>query len=323
MHATKKRRGALQVRRYAGPSPRALMTAETLGKLVRNGFGLGRGDEYQPWIRVRRASTSPVGTQHIFHLHCHKRGVHLLSGLEHKAAALAAYLGAIEVREQFPFHPSPNVHPGFDPAFRLSTRHSDKKIPTLLEVAEETGIRPGVYPGTDLPFVLTTDLLLTVRSGTDLKLVYWPIKPYKQLEGAGSARRIERLALEQRWAQHAQAHFQLVSDQTVSPEFSRNLLGHKPWRDDVAELQATDEILMFAEAFNACSGAVLADAWKQAASVIKLPASITARRAFDVALWLGHLDVNLSAPLEPHLPVRWGGALQRKKLREVLFGGEA
>jgi len=141
------------------------MSQATLAKLVSSGFGQGRAEFYQPWIRIRRAVSSPVGTQHIFNLPGLGRPLHLLSGLEQGAAALAGYLGALEVREQVPAHAQAEQHPGYDPLYQLSTGNSDRLVPGLLQIAEEAGIDPGRYPGTDIVFVLTTDLLLTVEDG--------------------------------------------------------------------------------------------------------------------------------------------------------------
>lgn len=307
-------------RPYLGPSPRTRMTPTTLAKLVKSGFGQGRAEFYQPWIRVRRAASSPVSTQHIFNLPGLGRPLHLLSGLEQRTAALAGYLGAIEVREQVPVHAEAEQHPGYDPLHQLSTRNSNRLVPGLLQIAEETGIDPGRYPGTDIVFVLTTDLVLTVEDGPGFKLVYWPVKPRSQLDGVGSQRRRERLELERRRAMHAGAEFRLITDQTVSKDFMFNLLGHKPWERDLLQLRRTDSLLRFAEEFNLCKDAKLAEAWKRAGSAAKFELIESQRRAFDVALWLGLLDIHLSKPIAPHLPIQWGGFEQRRKLRQALLG---
>lgn len=314
------RSASLGGRPYLGPSPRAPMTRAILAKLHREGFGEGRGALYHPWIRVRRAASSPIGTQHIFHLPGLGRAVHLLSMLERNAAALASYLGVVEVREQMPVHPNPRRHPGFDPTYRLSTLDSDRKVPGLLEIAEEARIDPGRYPGTNLHFVLTTDLLLTVRDGAELRLVYWPVKPAGELSGAGSERRLQRLELERRVASCANAGFTLITDKTVSKAFIYNLLGHKPIEQDLLRLQQTESLLRFAEAFNASKGATLKAAREYAGSIAGIATLDGQCRAFDVAVWLGHLDVHLSKPLAPHLPVQWGGFEQRKALRRALLG---
>lgn len=296
------------------------MTDEKLRKLIAEGFGQGRFEDYRPWLRVRRSFSSPVSNQHAFQIPGHGRHAHLLSGLEQQFALIAGYLGALEVREQLPVHPHPARHPGFDDQYRYPIPGSEATLPGLLDIAQEAGVDPGRYPGTKLTFVMTTDLVLLVKDGLQNKLVYWPVKPSSDLRGPGSQRRRERLELERRHAVLAGAEFFLMTDETVSSEFVLNLRASKPYSGDLKKFVGTDELLRFAERFNECHDAKLGEAQRAAGAFARVAALSQQRKMFEVALWQGLLDVHLSKPLAPHLLVPFGGAQQRRQLRQRLLG---
>ena len=296
------------------------MTAEKLARLEAEGFGQGRYECYRPWIRVRRSLSSPVSSQHVFEIPGHGRHAHLLSGLEQQFALLAGWLGALEVREQFPVHPRPARHPGYDPTFRYPVAGAAEMLPGIADIARDAGIDPGIYPGTNLPFVLTTDLVLLSRDANKYRLAYWPVKPSDELDGPNGSRRRERLELEARHAALAGADFRLMTDETVGRKFMENLQDCKPWRGDVEQWSGDDRLYRFAEGFNSCRGAKLRDAWAAAGAFAGLEKSPFRRRLFNVAVWLGLLDVHLSKDLYPHLAVPWGGLAQRTKMRQRLLG---
>lgn len=307
-------------RPYLGPSPRKVMTSQDLQRLRRAGFGAGRFDEYAPWLRIRRKFSSPVSNQQVCEVPFLGRHLHLLSRLEGQFALLASFLGALEVREQVPTHAEPDWHPGFDPQHRLEIPNSNRQLPGLNDIGEETGVDPGRYPGTNITFVMTTDLVLTVRDQVVNKLVYWPVKPLDDLVGPNATRRLERLRLEQRRSEHVGAFFHVMTDQTVSKQpFVENLFAFKPHAVDIQRF-GQDKLHCFADVFNRCHGATLLQAWRESGSSAGLSGLAEARRMFDVALYSGMLDVDISAPMVSHHPVVWGGKEKRRRLRRVLFG---
>jgi len=296
------------------------MTLGTLARLRAEGFGAGRREHYNPWIRVRRALSSPVSNQQVLRPPFIPRHLHLLSRLEGQFALLATYLGALEIREQFPTHAESDIHPAFDPEYRFPIPNSDRVLPGLLDIAREEGIDAGVYPGTEIPFVMTTDLVLTVKDGGVYKLVYWPVKPHGELDGRKGVRRLERLRLEQRRAADVEAFFQVMTDQTLSERFVTHLRAFKPTERDAESFDGTDTLLRFAETFNRCQGATLGQAWRESGAAVGCPAVLDARKAFDVALYRGLLDVSLSSVMDEHLPISWGGIATRLRLRKALLG---
>lgn len=295
------------------------MTLESLARLRAEGFGAGRREQYNPWIRVRRALSSPVSNQQVLRAPFIPRHLHLLSRLEGQFALLAAYLGALEIREQFPTFAEPDLHPAFDPEYRFPIANSDRLLPGLLDIAKEEGIDAGVYPGTSIPFVMSTDLVLTVKDGDVYKLVYWPVKPHDELQGRKGVRRLERLRLEQRRAADVGAFFHVMTDQTLSERFVTHLRAFKPTARD-AEAFDADTLLRFGETFNRCQGATLGQAWRESGAAVGRPDVLEARRVFDVALYRGLLDVSLSSVMDEHLPFSWGGIATRLRLRKALLG---
>jgi hypothetical protein len=295
------------------------MTDQVLERHRREGCGEGRYERYQPWIRVRRKQSSPVSRLHILPLPG-LRPVHLLSTLEQRYALLAAHLGALEIREQVPWHAEACKHPGFDPVYRHPIVGSDTLAPGLLDSARDLGIDPGVFPGTQIPFVLTTDLVLLVKDGSAHKLVYWPVKPLSELRGPENARRRERVALEERRAADVGAFFHLMTDELVSSQLARNLQAHTPRPETVARYAGSDELHRFAESFNECRSATLFEARAAAGAACGSERAEECSRLFEVALHLGLVDVNASEPLEVNLPVPWGGLVRRKALRRALMG---
>ena len=80
----------------AGVSKRASRYARrNLGQIeraLREGTGQGRGEAYQPWIRIHRGFSSPVSHQVFASVGVHMRNHLFLSKLECHAALVTAYL---------------------------------------------------------------------------------------------------------------------------------------------------------------------------------------------------------------------------------------
>lgn len=154
--------GARKGRPLTNSIGRKAMTIGRLQGLILQGFGQGRGEGYTPWIRVTRGN-APRKSNHVVAVtHVQARPLHLLSRLEYRAVRLAMWLGAVEVREQFPLWPwtgGPHPMAGLDD-------ERDRALPTtlgLLALAKKAGIRHGHFVGApNLPYVATTDLVIRV-----------------------------------------------------------------------------------------------------------------------------------------------------------------
>ncbi|MCW8093220.1 TnsA endonuclease N-terminal domain-containing protein [Alteromonas sp. ASW11-130] len=110
------------------------LTKAEVKKRFDSGRGVGRGLDYQPWIRIQEISSD--GTSYRALSHTSGRVVHLLSKLEFLTFSLCDWNENIcDIREQYPFD-----------------------LETSLEVAEKAGIK---HPQKGNKFhVFTTDLLL-------------------------------------------------------------------------------------------------------------------------------------------------------------------
>lgn len=230
---------------------RATMTRSRLQSLILQGFGQGRGDDFVPWIRVTRGNPPRASNHYVAIVSTQAKPLHLLSGLEYGAARVASWLGATEIRTQFPLFPW-NDHP--HPLAGLSAR-VDAGLPKtrgLLEIAYEAGIKHGTYVGSpELPYVATTDLLITLGEPNAQRLVFWSVKPAKVMASAGPQDRAkQRIRLEELYA-HAVGGKHVVYDRS---QVNDRLLANLEWlepprqeRTDTTQIQARDA---FVEHFN-------------------------------------------------------------------------
>ena len=151
--------------------PRKRRTVEDYEKLLADGFGIGEKEHYRPWIRIPDFASHGVSAAipgiTIKRIH------EVLSGIETRAFLLAEFnRSVIDIREQFPLFP----------------------VDHLIALAERAGI---VYPyisGT--PYVLTTDLLLTMEVEGKISYVAVAVKPTEALRKKSV---LDNLELERLW----------------------------------------------------------------------------------------------------------------------------
>lgn len=122
---------------------RVITGEERMIELIKDGFGSGRGERYQPWIGVTRMVSSPLSHVNVHATPVQSRGIHLLSKLERTASYVACWLGATEIREQFPLFPWRGIHPmaGLERTRDLAPNAA----PALKEIADEIGVDLGWY----------------------------------------------------------------------------------------------------------------------------------------------------------------------------------
>lgn len=154
---------------------RKLDTLDAYKKALKQGFGLGRGQDYMPWLRVQDVPSK--GTAAIVQGIKTRRSHHLLSQLEKQFFMLAEFSASvIDIREQFPLFP----------------------LDLLGRTAEALGIRYPTIPITQAPNVQTTDFLLelTGSGGRESSFLAVSVKPAKELQ---KERVLEKLELERVW----------------------------------------------------------------------------------------------------------------------------
>jgi hypothetical protein len=296
------------------------MTLDRLDLLIRNGYGQGRNQFYEPWIRIRRRLSSPVSNLVALSTPLYaRRSLHLLSGLEDRAAQLALWLGAAEIREQFPMWPDPHLHPivGISRA-RDRLMHD---VPGLLEIARNSGIDHGTYPGTRIPFVATVDLLIRMGSPPDDFLVLWGCKPLElMLEPGKNERRLERLELERLYSIAIGARSIVFDGTEASRRFFANLDWFRPLHAEVAAYGQSNQLQDFAGQFLAASRALpIRECVAHCGRLLALNHD-SAHRFFRMAAWLGLIDIDFTQSIVMSRPLRRDGGGTAKRLRALLLG---
>jgi hypothetical protein len=119
---------------------RSFKTQSDIDRHIEKGFGQGTQELYVPWLRVQgvpsHGRSRKVHGLKVDRLH------HLLSDLEYGYLLVAEFSpDVLDIREQFPILPQSAVQ----------------------SIAHALNIRYPVYPGTKVPFVMTTDFLLTIK----------------------------------------------------------------------------------------------------------------------------------------------------------------
>jgi hypothetical protein len=235
---------------------------------------------------------------------------------------LAVWLGAIEVREQFPLWPwqgGPHPMAGLDPS-------RDPVLPTtpgLLQIADKAGIPHGHFVGApDVPYVATADLVMRVGEAPHDRLVFWSCKPAAVLadakQGAHAKARIE---LERLYAQAVDAHH-AVYDGTHEPGvLSANLEWLEPLRSEITDPALCSSRIEFVDAFHQTHTDAATDRRIQAAAdALNMPVAL-AQQHFRASVWFGAIDVDLTHPILMSRPLRTGGTRLKQKLAEQLMGG--
>lgn len=182
-----------------------LVTQEKIEKRIAAGDGQGVREGYVPWIKIRAFPS--LGTSHVVPGVKVHRAHHLLSNAEyHYHVILEHERSIIDIREQFPLFPASETH----------------------AIASGLGIRPPMYPGTNVPLVLTTDFLITEIdiSGKE-RLVARTMKYAKEIEEASEKeqnRLIEKLEIERQYWARRSVEWKLVIYERLSQVRIRNLL---------------------------------------------------------------------------------------------------
>lgn len=311
------RRGA----RLTNSVGRVPMSRARLQSLILQGFGQGRGSDYIPWIRVTRGNSPRNSNHYVAVTSIQDQPVHLMSGLEYGATRMATWLGAVEVRTQFPLWPwSGHPHPmaGVNPL-------EDRELPLttgLLEIADQADIKHGCYVGApDQPYVATTDLVLTIGVPSARRLVFWSCKPAELMaHGTRRQRILERIELERRYA-HAVGAKHIVFDSTQAcTRLVANLDWLEPPIQERTDADITATRKAFADRFNeSCAAASIEQRIQSAANSIGIDIS-SGQRHFRTAAWLGQIDIDLSHPVLMTRPMRTGGSAIKLGLQKTLLG---
>lgn len=299
---------------------KSVMTLPRLQALIRQGFGQGRNDDYKPWIRVSKRNSSPHSNLYVSQTATQKRGLHLLAGTEYRAAQLAAWLGSIETREQFPLWPHSAPHPlaGLHPERDRTLAHTRG----LLAIAADAGIKHGNFVGTDIPYVATTDLVIRLGMPPNDRLVFWSVKPLaKMVRGPASDRVLERLELERRYAISVDATHRVINGTEMNEDLVANLDWLSPLYSEFSGQLSPENLQAFAEAFSepAKQRKPLKRCIANATSALKLSEK-AGFALFRGATWSGLTDIDMAKPILMTRPPTQGGSARKEAMRQELLG---
>ena len=302
-----------------GVAMSGVMTMSRLNKLMSNGYGMGRDEQYKSWIRIRRKQSSPVSNLHSMPSPLYKRPLQLLSGLEFAAAHVALWLGANEIREQHPFWPEPHPHPRTGRCWE--SNHSTLFAPGLLEIAKEAGIKHGVFPGTRIPFVATIDFTLAVGPIQNSRLVHWSCKPRELLDRAPNRNRIrERIQLEMLYSRAVGASH-IIIDGT---DFTQRLIGNLDWfmplRSQNKDLDSRDRIEEFSHWFLCVADDSVTNAKHYAAKKMQLDYN-EVEKLFRASAWKGYINIDFFEPVIMSRPLSLDTKKRKQQLSIKLLGG--
>jgi hypothetical protein len=296
------------------------MTWKKLFRLVEDGYGQGHGDAYKPFLQVRRRNVSNRSNQSYgAWLFGYTREFHYFARGERLIALLLVWLGAKDVREQFPLWPMPHLHPVIGAPGSENLVLSE--APGLMDLAEAAGIAHGMNPGSEVPYIATIDLMCTAYLNRIPFLIAVSCKPRQLIDDADAASRmLERLELERRYLKAVKVRYHVADKETYSRHLYANLCWLMP--DGVISQAAcrTSELLRFRDllreqVYDTPIDRAIADAARSA----RLPAAI-ANSAFRFLAWHQEIDIDIAHPIPMTLPARRGGVALRHALQRHILG---
>lgn len=170
---------------------RQFKTQADLDRHIAKGYGAGEGENYLPWLRIQDVPSRgrPRKVQGIKVSRIH----HLLSDFEFWYFLLLEFSEqVVDIREQFPLFPTPEAQ----------------------QIAASLGIIYPRYPSTAVPFVMTTDFVVTLVDATGNRRMAARTLKYED-EFASTKelqRRLEKFELEKAiWASKGELDWKIVT----------------------------------------------------------------------------------------------------------------
>ncbi len=168
----------------------------TSNQRISSGCGQGRGIDYEPAIWVRDFSSIGLATQSKGWKT--QRVHHLLSELEFRYFLTLEWSAIVtDIREQYPL-----------------------ALDKTLEIAQECGILHPLNPDTREPNVMTTDVVVTVRSSIGVVELARTVKPIEKLS---SKRVLEKFEIERRYWEKRNISWGIVTEKEIPSVLVENV----------------------------------------------------------------------------------------------------
>lgn len=296
----------------------------SLREQIRQGRGQGHHASYLPWLRLSRRRLPSTSNAHLQSMPLIGRQGHFLSSNELHVALWLLWLGVDDLREQFPLWPFPHPHPLYGlPAVQ------GKPLPWsrgTLAIAADLGIDHGRFIGSRIPYVATTDLMLTLVGDGAPRCIAVALKPATMVSGQSSVKKrtVERLALEKAYADEIGIRWLLMSDADVPDGMLDNLKrifsGSRLRPEMVAEEAVVDFCAEIDETLS--KGMSVGEALRRAQERSGLDER-QSLACFYNGLWRRRIHVDLRRPIvmtEPAVVTDFGWA---HEAAAEIFGGAA
>ncbi len=269
-------------------------TPAVLDRFRAEGRGTGVLEDYCPWHCVGRSDPSSRGRSHLVAWRDRQR--HLLSDLEWVACCFSLMLPhLLDLREQFPLSLESARHElaAYDIGYAM------RECPGTIELAEDRRMRhPKVHgQGRSEPWVMTTDLLLTLRRPRARpELLAVSCKFDKELD---SARAVEKLQLEQDYWRLRDVPWLLLTPKLYEESVALTLRHTMP---EILSPQVPPHTRCVAASItDDCWGHSLTLVLQRIAS--QLGDLDLAKRAFWQSVWSGEILLDLRRGWRPHVPI--------------------
>jgi len=292
-------------------------------KRIADRHGQGHGDAYKAWIQVTRANITNKSCQSAGNtLNGYKRRFNFMSQSERRFSILLQWLGAADIREQFPLWPVPHLHP------LVGARGSEGLglgcVRGLLEIAKEAGIDHGYeIEARGIPYVATVDLMVTIYRQGVPSLVAFSCKPREIIESAGPLDNpLRRAELERRYMHEISGRFVMANPERYPRALYLNLEWLMP--DDAVSvaLEANPGFVAMREYLAANINDVPIEKAIRDGRVSANMDSETANAVFRLLAWRQQIDIDLSRPVAMSRPACRGGKSVYHALRNGFgFGG--
>lgn len=302
------------------------VTEAYLKKLIKGGAGTGHGEDYRPFLEIRRWNPSPVSTQVVggSTVPPFRRRGHFFSFSEWRLALLYAWAGCW-VREQLPMWSWAHPHP------LIGYSKAAQDLPWsggLWRLCRDSNINHGYFPGTRIPYVWTIDLALTLPWIEDpaQACTFVSVKPLQSeayLYIDPLARGAEKLEVERRYCALMGIHY-FVGDRSLYPA---QLLDNLDWLHKTAVLPITHRLRHVLDSFLDRHAANMSQEppleWR---TLLERDFSLSRHGAdylIQHCLWNQLIDADLNRSIDLAQPLAPGGlgfrrAVQSSLLREAI-----
>lgn len=302
--------------------PRQVMTLGRLHGLIAAGYGQGFGESYLAWIRIRRRLTSRVSNLVLLANPLYAvRPLNLLSRLEGTASTVAMWLGARELRDQFPLWPDDHNHPDWGSPNQPA--RTPQFVPGLMSIARDAGIKHGTFPGTQIPYVASADMLIQPPADRQASLTLIPVKPVSEIEKPGrkGMRVLERLELQRRYANAVGARYFEFTDRSCTALLGSQLNWFMPLHSELKLLRDSIELHLFAEKFNElCRELPISTCTRAVRQAMRIESVEFSHRLFRIAAWTGLINIDFRKPILMRSLINLDKSGYKASLADNLFG---